>query len=52
MALTVVYHLIPTSNHNGGGNECRRFAVVYHLIPTSNHNLRVDSIKRILLYII
>ena len=34
----VVYHLVPTSNHNSG--YFLRFAgsVVYHLVPTSNHN--------------
>ena len=52
MALTVVYHLIPTSNHNGGGNECRRFAVVYHLIPTSNHNFLLFLVLKFQLYII
>ena len=34
----VVYHLVPTSNHN---NELRfviGLSVVYHLVPTSNHN--------------
>ena len=34
----VVYHSIPTSNHNFI-SSCERFGgVVYHSIPTSNHN--------------
>ncbi len=34
----VVYHLVPTSNHNFSlGFNNLRF-VVYHLVPTSNHN--------------
>ena len=36
---SVVYLLIPTSNHNSVPLESRRYQVVYLLIPTSNHNL-------------
>ena len=35
----VVYHLVPTSNHNRAVQCCFKVAVVYHLVPTSNHNL-------------
>ena len=35
---TVVYLLIPTSNHNGGLQTDFTLVVVYLLIPTSNHN--------------
>ena len=35
---TVVYLLIPTSNHNLHTFSSRRWNVVYLLIPTSNHN--------------
>ena len=34
----VVYHLVPTSNHNDGASSYRGRVVVYHLVPTSNHN--------------
>ena len=34
----VVYHLVPTSNHNECGNFRADGPVVYHLVPTSNHN--------------
>ena len=35
---TVVYLLIPTSNHNGYAVAVKYTQVVYLLIPTSNHN--------------
>ena len=35
----VVYHLVPTSNHNYPGVFMTSQMVVYHLVPTSNHNL-------------
>ena len=36
----VVYHLVPTSNHNLEV-DCKAIRhVVYHLVPTSNHNVR------------
>ena len=34
----VVYHLVPTSNHNFGTIWPHYLFVVYHLVPTSNHN--------------
>ena len=34
----VVYHLVPTSNHNPSAMADFMAAVVYHLVPTSNHN--------------
>ena len=34
----VVYHLVPTSNHNNFGTSTFGVVVVYHLVPTSNHN--------------
>ena len=34
----VVYHTIPTSNHNLPLNIEEILEVVYHTIPTSNHN--------------
>ena len=37
--LTVVYPLIPTSNHNALLAQNPRSEVVYPLIPTSNHNV-------------
>ena len=36
--LWVVYHTIPTSNHNQSFASCSHEQVVYHTIPTSNHN--------------
>ena len=35
----VVYHLVPTSNHNLCSDRTDCEVVVYHLVPTSNHNL-------------
>ena len=43
--LTVVYLLIPTSNHNNGATASTRQRVVYLLIPTSNHNHRLSRIS-------
>ena len=34
----VVYHLVPTSNHNYRVHQAVKLCVVYHLVPTSNHN--------------
>ena len=34
----VVYHLVPTSNHNHCTTQLHTAIVVYHLVPTSNHN--------------
>ena len=34
----VVYHTIPTSNHNWKRHFSESAQVVYHTIPTSNHN--------------
>ena len=39
----VVYHLVPTSNHNGQTSCDQVVEVVYHLVPTSNHNFRTDN---------
>ena len=36
--LLVVYHTIPTSNHNTMIFLSKDKRVVYHTIPTSNHN--------------
>ena len=38
LPLPVVYHLVPTSNHNSHFQAQSKSAVVYHLVPTSNHN--------------
>ena len=35
---SVVYHLVPTSNHNNYNAYFQDMVVVYHLVPTSNHN--------------
>ena len=50
--INVVYHLVPTSNHNMSALYFRRMIVVYHLVPTSNHNLNVRSAEVYLLFII
>ena len=42
---TVVYLLIPTSNHNAIMTARRSTPVVYLLIPTSNHNLKLTGAK-------
>ena len=36
--MVVVYHLVPTSNHNCWSTLRSTKRVVYHLVPTSNHN--------------
>ena len=38
MVAGVVYHLVPTSNHNYLFLSIYFPFVVYHLVPTSNHN--------------
>ena len=48
---SVVYLLIPTSNHNYGVSGTARRQVVYLLIPTSNHNLYCLKVLQTLLYI-
>ncbi|EHJ36884.1 hypothetical protein HMPREF0673_02633 [Leyella stercorea DSM 18206] len=48
---TVVYLLIPTSNHNTYSLACITAKVVYLLIPTSNHNSLHRNKKNIMLYI-
>ena len=40
LMILVVYHLVPTSNHNEDTEEDTEYRVVYHLVPTSNHNDR------------
>ena len=44
ISCTVVYLLIPTSNHNPEGALLKQNLVVYLLIPTSNHNYISDSV--------
>ena len=39
----VVYHLVPTSNHNRPFLLVLFAVVVYHLVPTSNHNRKDDD---------
>ena len=47
----VVYHLVPTSNHNTALVNLTRRQVVYHLVPTSNHNLEgLSSGWRLVVY--
>ena len=41
----VVYHLVPTSNHNWWRLRAGRIPVVYHLVPTSNHNLGYQAVN-------
>ena len=48
----VVYHLVPTSNHNLYVVCHTPNLVVYHLVPTSNHNLVVWIRLRDRLFII
>ena len=50
-SLSVVYLLIPTSNHNVEDGLTRQEKVVYLLIPTSNHNFRVAHSEKRVLYI-
>ena len=49
--LSVVYLLIPTSNHNQKSQENVNKSVVYLLIPTSNHNHNWIILVLELLYI-
>ena len=49
--LTVVYLLIPTSNHNRCAFSSAACRVVYLLIPTSNHNCAAARYDRNRLYI-
>ena len=51
IVITVVYLLIPTSNHNSVAKWPVNHLVVYLLIPTSNHNDGVDLIDLNKLYI-
>ena len=44
--VTVVYHLVPTSNHNCFLYFILRANVVYHLVPTSNHNCHTSKKKK------
>ena len=48
---SVVYLLIPTSNHNCRIGSIGQCIVVYLLIPTSNHNFQDDGLDDILLFI-
>ena len=48
----VVYHLVPTSNHNGNSKRNLKAQVVYHLVPTSNHNTEYRLLFEYRLYII
>ena len=41
----VVYHLVPTSNHNDTLHRQMSIGVVYHLVPTSNHNAAVRLVE-------
>ena len=43
--LHVVYHPIPTSNHNGDSYIVYEDDVVYHPIPTSNHNSNKELLQ-------
>ena len=49
---TVVYHLVPTSNHNIQKIQKILQKVVYHLVPTSNHNRRYYTEDTDMLFII
>ena len=48
----VVYHTIPTSNHNHVASHRKTYPVVYHTIPTSNHNMVIYLVLNTMLYII
>ena len=50
--LLVVYHLVPTSNHNTRQPHTAIAVVVYHLVPTSNHNRIFLNLISIMLFII
>ncbi len=51
----VVYHLVPTSNHNVEEVIIAGKKVIYHLVPTSNHNslqpLDVTAVLFIILFL-
>ena len=49
--MSVVYHSIPTSNHNLLRFQKYQYEVVYHSIPTSNHNNTYFKVKRTKLFI-
>ena len=44
----VVYHTIPTSNHNSAQASRTTREVVYHTIPTSNHNSMPNHTFRVM----
>ena len=48
----VVYHLVPTSNHNKSTASPQQAHVVYHLVPTSNHNVLTSNNLSFVLFII
>ena len=50
--VAVVYHLVPTSNHNSILFNKYDGKVVYHLVPTSNHNYYGAMIEKMKLFII
>ena len=52
LASAVVYHLVPTSNHNLSASINFAVKVVYHLVPTSNHNRSLSVFFLCLLFII
>ena len=52
MRAPLLYHPIPTSNHNLVFLTGAKVQVVYHPIPTSNHNWMFDYVGDELLYII
>ena len=47
---SVVYHLVPTSNHNSITVLSLGSCVVYHLVPTSNHNN--DDCATLLIFVV
>ena len=51
LSITVVYLLIPTSNHNCDTTFVYHEGVVYLLIPTSNHNFQYWRLNMRSLYI-
>ena len=52
LTILVVYHLVPTSNHNLQCIQLLQGRVVYHLVPTSNHNLTFVCPRIVSLFII
>ena len=52
LQICVVYHLVPTSNHNRRSASFNSSLVVYHLVPTSNHNDALNRQMSIRLFII